>query len=60
MKTNSFLTSVFVTQKIRKRAQRVNGFLKTGGHESKAEVASATDFLLRQPIFFMQNVFSRG
>jgi hypothetical protein len=51
MKTNSILTSIFVLEKTRKRAQRVNPFLKAGGHESKAEVVSVTDLL-------MQSLFS--
>jgi len=43
MKTNSFLTSIFVSEKTRKRAQRINAFLKAGGRESETEVVSAAD-----------------
>jgi hypothetical protein len=53
MKTNSFLTSIFVSEKTGKRGRRVTGFLKAGGHESKAEVVSVTDL-------FMQSAFSQG
>jgi hypothetical protein len=53
MKTNSFLISIFVSEKTRKRAQRVNAFLKAGGHESRAEVVSVTDL-------FMESAFSQG
>jgi hypothetical protein len=53
MKTNSFLASIFVSEKTRKRAQRVNAFLKAGGHESRAEVVSVTDL-------FMESAFSQG
>jgi hypothetical protein len=53
MKTNSSLTSIFVSEKTRKRAQRVNAFLKAGGHESRAEVVSVTDL-------FMESAFSQG
>jgi hypothetical protein len=45
MKTNSFLTTIFVLEKTRKRTQRVNAFLKASGPESKAEVVSITDLV---------------
>jgi hypothetical protein len=53
MKTNSFLTSIFVSEKTRKRGQRVNAFLKAGGHETKAKIVSVTDL-------FLQSAFSEG
>jgi len=53
MKTNWFLTSIFVSEKTGKHARRVNAFLKTGGRESKAEVVSVNDL-------FMQSAFSQG
>jgi hypothetical protein len=46
MKTNSFLTSIFVSEKTGKRARGVTGFLKAGGHESKAEVVSVNDLCI--------------
>jgi hypothetical protein len=53
MKTNSFLTSIFVSEKTQKRAQRANAFLKAGRQENKAEVVSVTDI-------FMESAFSQG
>jgi hypothetical protein len=35
------------------RAQRVNAFVKAGGHESKAEVVSVNDL-------FIESAFSQG
>jgi hypothetical protein len=53
MKTNSFLTSIFVSEKTQKRAERVNAFLKADGHESKAEVVSVNDS-------YAESAFSEG
>jgi len=53
VKTNSILTSIFVSEKMWKRTQRVNAFLKAGGRETKAEVVSVTDL-------FMESAFSQG
>ena len=50
MKTNSFLTSIFVSDKTR-NALSMNPFLKVGGRESKTEVVSLNDLL-------MQSLFS--
>ena len=47
VKTNRILTTIFVLEKTRKRTQRVNAFLKAGGRESKAEVVSVTDLLMK-------------
>jgi|GEM_PF-3374014 len=51
MRTKSTQTTIFVfLEETRKRAQRVNGFLKAGGRESKAEVVPTTDLLLQAPL----------
>ena len=51
MKTSTFLTNTFVSEKTRKRAQQVN-FLKAG-RESTAKVVSANDL-------FKQSTLSQG
>jgi hypothetical protein len=47
MKKKSFLTSIFVSEKTGKRAQRINVFLKADGHESKTETVSVSDLFLQ-------------
>jgi hypothetical protein len=51
VKTNSILTTIFVSEKTWKRTQRVNGFLKAGRRESKAEVVSVTDLVTESAFF---------
>jgi len=53
MKTNSSLTSIFVSEKMWQRTPRVNAFREAGGRESKAEVVSVTDL-------FTESAFSQG
>jgi len=51
VKTNSILTSIFVSEKMWKRTQRVNDFVKAGGRETKAEVVSVTDLVTESAFF---------